>query len=197
MPKSRLRTSPLNDFKVPIASWRPNEQQFKEFQDKSRITYTIPERIEINGKEWYSVAAYNVENVLLGEFILPFKYYPLWRRLIYGALFQEKLYNAWIQRTRRLKGRRLNAVEEEEIRLRNMSGVRMVQYLLYRRVVLEELMSLRFENHEPVVHSLIEFSIRDSRDWMFETFENAKKEGAAYLRLDPTLRQNKKEFGEC
>jgi len=197
MPKSGLLASPLKEFKVPIVSWCPNEHQFKEFQEKSRITYTMPERIQINGKEWYWVTAYHVGNVLLGEFILPRAYHTLWRRLIYGALFQEKLYSAWISRTRRLKGRRLNAVEEEEIRLRNMTGVRMVQYLLYRRMVLEELMKLRFENHEPLVHSLIEFSIRESRDWMFESFENAKKEGAPYLRLDPTLGKNKKEFGAC
>jgi hypothetical protein len=81
----------------------------------------------------------------------------MWRRLIYGALLQEKMYQAWIRRTKRLKDKSLNAVEEEEIRLKNMAGVRLVQYLLYRHWVLVELMKLRFDNHEPVVYSLIEF----------------------------------------
>ena len=105
------------------------------------------------------------------------------------------MFDAWIKRTNRLSGRRLNAVQEQEISLKNMAGVRLVQYLLYRRVVLEELMNLQFENHEPVVHSLIEFGIRESRDWLFESIENAKKQGSRYLRLDPTHPINKQEFG--
>lgn len=199
MPKSKsgLLASPLEEFKVPIVSWRPTEQQLEHFQNESRITYTLPERIEVKGKEWYCVSVYGVKAAMLGQFLLPFKYHSLWRRLVYGALLQEKMYKAWIERTRRLKGRRLNAVQEEEINLKNMAGVRLVQYLLYRRLVLEELMGLRFENHEPVVHTLIEFGIRESRDWMFETFENAKKEGAKYLRLDPTVQKNEGEFSEC
>ena len=91
------------------------------------------------------------------------------------------MFEAWIRRTKRLKKRELNAIEEEEIRLRNNAGVRLVQYLLCQRLVLEELMKLRFENDEPVFHSLIEFGIRDSRDWLFETYENAKIQGAKYL----------------
>jgi hypothetical protein len=91
----------------------------------------------------------------------------------------------------------MNALQQEEVRLTNMAGVRFVQHLVYQHAVLEELMKLRFDNHEPVVHSLIEFGIRDSRDWMFESFEHAKKEGARYLRLDPTVGENKQEFGGC
>ena len=124
------------------------------------------------GKEWYRVSAYDANDDLMGAFLLPLKYYPLWRRLIYGALLQEKIYEAWIQRTKRLRNKRLDAVEEQEINLKINAGVRLVQYLVYRRRVLEELMQLRFENHEPMVHSLIEFGIRESRDWLFETFEN-------------------------
>ena len=94
-----------------------------------------------------------------------------------------------------MKHKKLNAVEEEEINLKNVAGVKLVQYLLCRRMVLEELMDLRFDS-EPVVHSLIEFGIRESRDWLFETFEHAKKQGPKYLYLDPTLPNNKREFGE-
>ena len=194
--KSVRLAAPLKEFKIPIVSWRPNEKQFREFRKNSRVTYTVPEITDIMGKKWYRVAAYDVHDNLLGEFALPIKYNQLWRRLIYGALFQEKMYKAWILRTKPLKGKSLNAVEEEEVRLKNMAGVRLIQYLLYRRRVLEELMELRFENSKPVVHSLIEFGIRESRDWLFETFENAKKQGAEYLHLDPTVQKNKKEFGE-
>lgn len=195
-PKSVRLAAPLKKFIIPVVSWRPDELQFREFQATSRITYAVPLPIKIMGREWRRVAAYDANNDLLGEFILPVRYLSLWRRLIYGALLHEKMFEAWIRRTKRLKGRSLNAVEEEEINLRNMAGVRLVQYLLCRRLVLEELMKLRFEDHEPVVHSLIEFGIRESRDWLFETYSNAKKEGGNYLRLDPTSPLNKKEFGE-
>ena len=195
-PKSVRLAAPLKKFIIPVVSWRPDELQFREFQATSRITYAVPLPIKIMGREWRRVAAYDANNDLLGEFILPVRYLSLWRRLIYGALLHEKMFEAWIRRMKWLKGRSLNAVEEEEINLRNMAGVRLVQYLLCRRLVLEELMKLRFEDHEPVVHSLIEFGIRESRDWLFETYSNAKKEGGNYLRLDPTSPLNKKEFGE-
>lgn len=197
LPPKHLRlAAPLKEFKIPIVSWRPNSLELKEFQKNSRVTYTVPEELKIKGREWLRVAAYNVMDLLLGEFILPKKYYSLWRRLIYGGLFQEKMYEAWIKRTKRLKGKSLNAVEEEEIRLRNMAGVRLAQYLLCRRLVLEELMNLRFDfNTEPEVPLLIEFGIRESRDWLFETYENAKKQGQKYLYLDPTLSKNEREFG--
>ena len=154
--------------------YRDSSSQFKEFQDGVLHTYTVPELINLRGREWYSITAKDVNDNRLGTFLLPIKYYPLWGRLVYAALSQEKMFEAWIRRTKRLKKRELNAIEEEEIRLRNNAGVRLVQYLLCRRLVLEELMKLRFENDEPVFLSLIEFGIRDSRDWLFETYENAK-----------------------
>jgi hypothetical protein len=196
MSKSRLLPCPLKDFKIPIVSWRPNSSEFHNFQVNSRITYTDPEKVDIKGYEWYLIRAKDVNNKGLGGFFLPLKYYGLWRRLVYGALYQEKMYEAWIIRTARLKKKKLSAIEEEEIRLKNVAGVRFVQYLLCRRLVLEELKDLQFGDPNSVVPCLIEFGIRDSRDWMFETFENAKIQGRKYLRLDPTAEINKAAFGE-
>ena len=91
LPPKHLRlAAPLKEFKIPIVSWRPNSLELKEFQKNSRVAYTVPEEIKIKGEEWLCVAAYNVKDLLLGEFILPKKYYTLWRRLIYGELFQER-----------------------------------------------------------------------------------------------------------
>jgi hypothetical protein len=195
MPKSGYLAAPLKDFKIPIVSWRPNTSEFREFQFSSRLTYTAPEKVKIKGKEWYRVAAHDFNNEHLGGFFLPLKYYELWRRLVYGALFQEKMFEAWIGRTKRLnKKKTLSPIDNEEIRIKNTAGVRLVQFLFYRRLVLEELMKLTFETPDPVVHSLIEFGIRESRDWMSETFENAKIQGGKYLRLDPTASKNKKVF---
>lgn len=198
MPQQKLArlAAALDGFMVPVVSWRPDARRFKEFQQKSRITYTAPDLIKVLGRDWYSVTAYDVDDGQLGKFLLPLKYYTLWRRLVYGALLQEKMFEAWTQRTERLSGRRLNRVEEEMIHLRNMAGLRLVQYLLYRRLVVEELITLRFVNDAPVIRSLTEFGIRESRDWLFESFEYAKKQGAIYLRLDPTDPSNKNTFGE-
>jgi hypothetical protein len=198
MPSQKLAhlASPLNKYLVPVVSWRPNALQFAEFQKERRIFYNVPDLISIQGKDWFRFTAYNIDDVALGYFLLPPKYYLLWRRLVYGGLFQEKMFEAWIKRTDKLSGRSLNPVEEEMISLRNMAGVRLVQYLLYRRLVLEEVMNLKFENDDPVIHSLIEFGIRESRDWMFESFEDVEKKGASYLRLDPTDPKNEKAFGE-
>jgi hypothetical protein len=195
--KSARLAAPLKAFKIPVVSWRPNRQEFKDFQRKWRVTYTVPDKIKVHGKQWYRVAAYDSKDVLMGVVLLPPKYYPLWRRLVYGALFQEKMYEAWSKRTQRLKTGNMNAVEKEMLRLKHNAGVRLVQYLLCRRMVLEELMKLRFgnDNNEPVIQTLVEFGIRESRDWMFESFEYAKKQGASYLGLDPTNPKNKKDFG--
>jgi hypothetical protein len=96
-----------------------------------------------------------------------------------------------------LKNRKLNVVDEEMIRLKNNAGVQFVQYLLCQHLVLEELLKLWFgdRNDEPLIQTLVEFAIRESCDWLFTTFEQAKMEGASYLWLDPTLPRNKKAFG--
>ncbi|KAF8230870.1 hypothetical protein L208DRAFT_1378363 [Tricholoma matsutake] len=58
-----------------------------------------------------------------------------------------------------------------------------------------EEITIQFDNNlEPVIQSLIEFGIRDSRDWLFDTFNDTKEAGAGYLRLDPTNSKNIKEF---
>jgi hypothetical protein len=196
-PKSMRLAAPLKEFKIPTVSWFPNPQQFKEFQDKSRVTYDPPRELKIKGRLWFAVTAYDAEDDQLGEFVLPVKYYTLWRRLVYAGLLQEKMYEAWINRTKGLIGKKgLNAVEKQEINCKNIAGVRLVQFLLYRRLVLEELMKLKFDSDPPPeVHSLIEFGIRDSRDWLFETFEKAKEEGEKYLYLDPTVQKSNREFG--
>ena len=198
MPKSMYLAAPLKDFRIPIVSWLPSTSKFREFQFTSRLTYTVPEKVKIKGNDWYRVLAYDVNNEHAGGGgggFVPLKYYDLWRRLVYGALFQEKMYEAWIGRTKRLKKKtRLNPIEVEEMRLKRLAGVRFVQYLFYRRLILADLKKLTFEDPQLVVHSLIEFGIREFRDWMSETFENAKKEGGIYLRLDPTAPKNKKAF---
>jgi hypothetical protein len=173
--KSARLPAPLKKFIVPIVTWCPTSQEFQFFQKERRNTYAASEKFSLRGREWFRIMAHNFQGDELGWVLLPPKYYQLWRRLVYGGLFQEKMFEAWIGRTDKLSGRSLNPVEEEMIRLRNMTGVRLVQYLIYRCVVLEELMKLRFENNDPVIHSLIEFGIRESRDWMFESFEDVKK----------------------
>jgi hypothetical protein len=104
------------------------------------------------------------------------------------------MYEAW-NKKKRLHGKDLNVVEKEMLRLKKNAGVLLAQYLLCRRLVLEELRELRFDNDNVVIQSLVEFGIRESRNWLFENFEHAKKEGARYLSLDPTAATNTKEFG--
>jgi hypothetical protein len=192
--KSTHLAAPLTKFDIPIVSWYPDNKQFEKFK-KCRVSYFAPDKTKIKGKEWYEIIAFNPQNQQLGMVYLPLKYYSLWRRLVYRVVFQEKMFEAWIEKTKAWKKKGLNAVQEEAINLKNMTGVRLVQYLLYRRLVLEELMKLQFEKHEPVVHSLIEFGIREFRDWLFESFQSAKKEDPIYLCLDPTNPKNNNLFG--
>jgi len=56
MPQRKAgRVAPLKKFSVPVVSWRPNSRQFKQFQENCRITYTVPEPIKIQGKDWHCV----------------------------------------------------------------------------------------------------------------------------------------------
>ncbi|KAF8219882.1 hypothetical protein L208DRAFT_1545092, partial [Tricholoma matsutake] len=185
--------APLQEFKIPIVLWRPSRVEFAEFQEKWRVTYGVPTLVQIRGKEWYHIAAYNIKNELEGIFLLPPKYHALWRRLIYGALYHEKMYEAW-NKKKRLHRKDVNIIEREMLRLRKNAGVQLAQYLLCQRLVLEELSKLQFDNDNVVIQTLVEFGIRESRDWLFENFEHAKKAGARYLSLDPTEAKNKKEF---
>src|SRR5882762_6992505 len=83
--KSACLAAPLNGFMVPVVSWRPSLREFREFQETSRVTYIAPEVVKIQGQDWHCIKAYDVRDDQLGNFLLPMKYYPLWRRLVYGA----------------------------------------------------------------------------------------------------------------
>ncbi|KAF8235449.1 hypothetical protein L208DRAFT_1257083 [Tricholoma matsutake] len=185
----------LTTFSIPSVSWKPDPNMMQQFQQDWSVTYTIPEEITVQGRTWYSISAYGPKQDYLGTILLPPKYYPIWRRLVYSTLYQEQMYNSWTINTKRLRNKSLNKVEEQMIHLRNNASVRFAQYLVCRRLVLEEFLKIQFDNNlEPVIQSLIEFGIRNSRDWLFDTFDDAKEAGAGYLRLDPTNSKNLKEF---
>jgi hypothetical protein len=132
-PRNSTRlAAPLKKFRVPVVKWRPSVAQFEDYESNKRVTYEPPQEVSIFGKVWYILKPRDAKRVRMGNVLLPPKYYPLWRRLVYGALFQENMLKAWIERTGDLRGRSLNAEEEEMVNLRNMAGVRLVQYLLYR-----------------------------------------------------------------
>ena len=71
MPQRKL-TAPLNGFEVPVVSRCPTAaqslRQFREFQEKSRITYIAREMVKIHGRDWYCIAAYDANDSQLGNF---------------------------------------------------------------------------------------------------------------------------------
>jgi hypothetical protein len=155
MPQARTKNlvrlaAPLKEFKIPVVSWRPTRPGFQEFQQKHRVTYQAPSTITVQGNKWLRICAYDVNNEIEGVILLPPKYYPLWRRLVYGGLYNEKLFEAWNKNTR-LGRSDLNNIEKQMVRLKHNAGIRFVQYLLCRRLVLDELRELRFNDPNVVI----------------------------------------------
>ena len=81
MPQQKLvhLAAPVKNFMVPVVSWYPKPPHFEQFQDKYKVTYTVPEPIAIYGKVWYSITAFNANESEMGRILNPLKYYPLWR----------------------------------------------------------------------------------------------------------------------
>jgi hypothetical protein len=82
---------------------------------------------------------------------------------------------------------------------RNNTGALLVQYLLTRRLVLEEVLNqpLGCPGEDPILHRMIEFGIKHYRDIFFVNFKAAKKTDGKYFKVDPRHEANKDFLSMC
>lgn len=179
---------PLKKFLIPTVDWKLTKENWVTASATCLVHYQPPQPVKVNGEDRLKIIAYQEDEGILGAFFLPPSYELLWRRLVYGAFYWEKMFGYWEEMTQRMgKGKKRTARQRAVIISRNNVGVILVQYLLSRRLVLEEIMKqpLGCPGEDPILECLIEFGIRHHRDWFSLNFKSAKKEAGQFLKIDP------------
>ncbi|KIL54654.1 hypothetical protein M378DRAFT_18685 [Amanita muscaria Koide BX008] len=167
---------PVNDFKIPSQSWKIKTKNLLPKSEK--IFYNPPEHVTYMGRPLLRIAA-NRNDEFEGFIYVPVKYEKLWRHLIYGAIYWERAFE-WVEAT---------------VTLRENAWVKYIQYMICRRKVLKELMKVRLDGiGDTLLPIFMEFGIRHFHDWLHDSFDNAKKGSAKYMRMDPTVPANLAQF---
>ncbi|KAG5633169.1 hypothetical protein H0H81_010308, partial [Sphagnurus paluster] len=134
----------------------------------------------------------------IGHILLPKRFYGLWRRLLWGAEWFEKIWGMWEERAKDSMSEELTEEVREAIEWgRRASAMRLMSYLHFRRRIVQDLLRTdldgwpeRVRNPMAHFHLFVEFGIREYRSWMFFTTEEAKREEEHVLALDPTAPEN-------
>jgi hypothetical protein len=182
----RAFSIPVNRAEIPLDQW--NRRHHIMYGSPEGSTYKHPTSPGI--VEFYAIPAYK-DNVLLGYIPIPPRYLRPWRLLCYAIVQMSTMWKLWGDECQRQKA---GARKNHMITIRQNAGARVTQYMVVRRMVIEELVEIGFDNPARV-HKLDEFMIRYDRDWLFEEFEDVSREGALYLRADPLGKENKDLFG--
>ena len=197
--KPTVLPHPLSRFRHPTTRWRIGAARYAEYV-RRRVTYSPLLPVVINQRPWLRIQAlYHTSTGIVPYFFhLPPSYGPLWRLLVYSAIWWEKMYSKWTAVTDGFRDKKLTRAQRQTLTLRDNTGVKLVQYVLFRRFVLEELVDLRFDGDDyPAVMSLVEFGIRHFRDWLDVDFATARSQGEKYLAYDPTVPTNRKFLSAC
>ncbi|KAG1785205.1 uncharacterized protein HD556DRAFT_1450954 [Suillus plorans] len=146
--------------------------------DDTWITYREPQEIEIiqvGTTEPYKMCRVPVfEGGRKRGFVpLPLRYRDLWLELSYNIVLCSNLWELW----------------KEE-------GTMLVQHMLTRRLVVEQLLKLDYltEPGKESVPLLDEWKIRMCRDWWNKSYDEAFAEGRKFLSADPVTAPNKAFF---
>ncbi|KAG1786579.1 hypothetical protein EV424DRAFT_1551394 [Suillus variegatus] len=166
--------------------------------DDTRITYREPQEIEViqvGTTESYKMCRVPVlEGGRKRGFVpLPLRYRDLWLELSYNIVLCSNLWELWEEEgMKKLKGKKANMVET----CRKNTGVMLVQHMLTRRLVVEQLLKLDYltEPGKESVPLLDEWKIRMCRDWWNKSYDEAFAEGREFLSADPVTAPNKPFF---
>ena len=174
--------------------------------DTYGVRYQPGQSMTFREGKWMSIEAYDPADqaVSFGYVIMPERYYGLWRRLLWGGLWYERMWGIWEEEAKKVnRKKKLSMVDNWVREARRAAALRAVWYRAFQWEILSDLFNLEFEEWDdnadprPIIPSFIEFGIRDYRSWHFDSFKSLSKQDREWLSLDPTAPQNASRFGEC
>jgi hypothetical protein len=169
------------------------------------VRYAPPMAVTVLGdsKGWLQVYAFGpqdgsksgVGSDFRGVLLLPSRYEELWRSLLYSCIFNEAILEFWDKETASFaNNKNPKGQEAVKLRCRHNAAVKAVQFVIYRRYVVEELLALPLEAPPHHLKVLTEVALRDLRDWHFTSFEKAVEENKKAFKLDPISDANRAFF---
>lgn len=175
----------IKEFNIPTHSWAIKSRHLKHLN----IKYCKPEHVQRMGRPLLRMTVMHKGNKW-GYLFVPVRYEELWRQLRYSVMYWEKAWRWYEERLSKVETAG-SGTEAALKSLRKNAGVKLVQYMVCQRKILEELMGLQFDGTGQFsLPIFMEFGIRHFRDWLHDSFEFAQAQGKKYLAIDPTLKSN-------
>lgn len=202
VPKSYL-IDEITEFEFEAPLTHPTWQEWVNGKEEFGVMYRQGKELTIGSATWMCVECYVADGVE-GYVLIPPRYYGLWRRLLWGAMWFETMWGIWEEEAKKIgKKAKKTRIDNWVLVTRRMAAARAVWYRCFQRRIVEDLLIIDFdqwsdENPEdnPVLALFMEFGIRDYRDWLFDSVDEVGSDERIYLELDPTAPENVEVFGK-
>lgn len=197
--KYKRRTNAISAFVIPSAGQTIGVGDWSSREPKA-VWYGLPESLEYPHPKGGSYSRCRVEvfqtnGESLGYLPLPARYAGAWVQLCYTVVYWMSQWKAWVAEL--AKPPRSEEQPPEIIQLCvNNSGARFLQYLLIRRLIVEELLHHHASRDgDDELQVFDEYLIRERFDWLWTDFNDIPVSKRGSLRLDPADPKNKDMFG--
>jgi hypothetical protein len=193
----------ITEWRIPIVKCPIQREDWENYLANAVTRYSPPKPATVLGdsKGWLQVKAYGppkssqVDMPFLGWLLIPSDYVEVWRSLNYGCIFTEAVLKHWDEETKDFAHKKYPRGEEiTKLRCRNNAAVAAAQFVVYRRYVVEELITLPLDSRPKHPRILTEFALRDVGDWHSTSYEDAVKESNRAFKLDPVSSKNRAFF---
>ncbi|KAF8054854.1 hypothetical protein FPV67DRAFT_1547375 [Lyophyllum atratum] len=183
---------PLTTFQYKQPLTHPTWQEWENDRKKYGVRYRAGEEGKIGDVDWVSVEAYRpADDSVVGYILIPARYYPMWRHLLWGAFWHETMWEIWEEEATKIKNKRTKKTKTDDIRT--------VWYHCFHCLIVQELLGIdigAYSNgsRDRTLRLFTEFGIPDYRAWMFDPIDGLHKNDRVYLTLDPTSPKNVEMF---
>ena len=196
------RTAPISEFLIPSdghtlnpVDWDAHEQQV--------VWYGLPFEDEYDHNSGGTYKRCRVE-AFRGTMLQPIGYLPLpsryasaWTQLCYTIVYWLSHWRAWLDEIgkplRYPKTQPASFVQDTV----NNIGARLLQYLIIRRMIMEELLAHTMsKDGTDSLRVFDEFLIRDRFDWLWCDYGDVPKHQEVFLEADPVHPDNHPFFSE-
>lgn len=200
-PRFKRRRNAISAFLIPSSGQTMGVGDWSSYEPKA-VWYGWPEESEYqhpSGGTYVRcrVEAFGADKETLGYLPLPRRYTDAWVQLCYNVVYWISQWKAWVaekDRPSRLKNQPAGMAQE----CADNSGVRLLQYLAIRRLVVEELLQHHMsKDGSDQLRMFDEYLIRERFNWLWTDFEQIPVSKRGPLKLDPVHPANKTKFREC
>jgi hypothetical protein len=197
--KSKRRQNAIAAFAIPsvgqtigVGDWASHEP--------NAVWYGLPEVLEYSHPEGGTyvrcrVEAFKPDEQSLGYLPLPQRYSEAWVQLCYTVVYWMTQWKAWVNELAQPPRSKEQPPQMVQDCVDN-SGARFLQYLVTRRLIIDELLQHPMEKDgSDQLDVFDEYLIRERFNWLWTDFSDIPASKRGSLQLDPAHPENKAMFG--